>query len=487
MAKGTERVEKRPKKQGSHRTIIRQVENEPADQVAVSFENQTDVLATPQLQSAQRASLATGLGRVNGNRNLQRLISAIQQRRPEHNTLQLSPLSSELEMIWIGGNKGEFFERLRNVNVSDPDLEQFVERTLVGDDLWLSRNLLRYGREANWPIHLRVEREMKGWGDSLGKGEVFNILRAANGSAATNPDLTSVINRVFAPGTEDLALAQNLQAYGPEAKWAAPTPKYVIPFDRNPLSAPGEQIIFGAEYTYPLSFNYHKIVYTAQGGTFDTTSGPTSKTHNGLDVVNQYFFIDAGWNGTSDVKVQLEVKCRSNDLTVLTENWTFGKKQYYPTSITQQEGENEVPLPGVYSYKLGPDRGGDQLDDYIGQTILEKFEPRTSNLTVDDLKDEFKAANPTLTTPAAIAYYFFGGSGRNGTFTVSAGDMIYDQHSGGMPDLSVFQNALKTMKEITVDLPQTYEAKPGVTLGKFIVRRILKTDGTKMVKKMKQT
>ena len=61
--------------------------------------------------------------------------------------------------------------------------------------------------------------------------------------------------------------------------------------------------------------------------------------------------------------------------------------------------------------------------------------------------------------------------------------MIYDQHGGGIPDLAVFQNALVTMKEIYCDLPQTYSVKPGEALGRYIVRRILKTDGSKRVKR----
>lgn len=46
-------------------------------------------------------------------------------------------------------------------------------------------------------------------------------------------------------------------------------------------------------------------------------------------------------------------------------------------------------------------------------------------------------------------------------------------------------NALTTMKEVTCDLPQTYSASPGTTLGNFTIRRILKTSGDKKVKKWK--
>jgi hypothetical protein len=144
-----------------------------------------------------------------------------------------------------------------------------------------------------------------------------------------------------------------------------------------------------------------------------------------------------------------------------------------------------MPLGTVYSYKLGPDRGGDGASDYEHQTILETFGQRTCNITSAELKPEFLTANPGLTTPEAITAHFFGTSSNNGTFTVNADDKMFDVHNGGMPDKSVFEAALTTMKEIHVDLPQTYEAMPGVAVGRYTVRRILKLDGTKKLKKMK--
>ena len=56
--------------------------------------------------------------------------------------IQLSPLSDELEMMWIGGEREAFFERLGDLGVSDPDVVSFVEQTLTGDDLWRARSLL---------------------------------------------------------------------------------------------------------------------------------------------------------------------------------------------------------------------------------------------------------------------------------------------------------------------------------------------------------
>ena len=134
--------------------------------------------------------------------------------------IQLSPLSDQLEQVWSNQGKGVFFERLRNLSRPvDVDVHTFVRDNLVGDDRWLAQNLLTHGREINWPIHLRVEREMKGWGDSGGKGVVFDILRTANGADAANSDLTTSLNRIFSAGSDDIWLALYLQAHGAEANW----------------------------------------------------------------------------------------------------------------------------------------------------------------------------------------------------------------------------------------------------------------------------
>ncbi|MFH7321182.1 DUF4157 domain-containing protein [Desulfurivibrio sp. D14AmB] len=133
--------------------------------------------------------------------------------------IQRSPLSDELELLWETEGKGALFDRLRRLCVTDPDVHHFIELNLVGDDLWLARNLLTYGAEPHWPIHLRVEREMKGWGDSGGKGVVFDILRGANGTESGNTDLTLSLLTVFAGQPDDLWLSENLQQYGPENNW----------------------------------------------------------------------------------------------------------------------------------------------------------------------------------------------------------------------------------------------------------------------------
>ena len=135
--------------------------------------------------------------------------------------IQLSPLSDNLEIIWATGDKGAFFNRLRNIRVRvfDIDVHDFVETTLDGDDLWLAQNLQAHGREEFWPIHLQIEREMKGWEDCGGKGKVFEILRIADGREASNFNLWNSLAKVFDAGSDDLWLAQNLQAHGREEFW----------------------------------------------------------------------------------------------------------------------------------------------------------------------------------------------------------------------------------------------------------------------------
>ncbi len=102
-----------------------------------------------------------------------------------------------------------------------------------------------------------------------------------------------------------------------------------------------------------------------------------------------------------------------------------------------------------------------------------------------DLKPEYAKLHGLSSQSAVTAHFFGSDAGQNGTFTVFAGDKIYDRHGGGMPDKTTFEEALTTMKEIHVDLPQFYEAEPGQTLGHYNIRRILKTDGTKSLQKSK--
>jgi hypothetical protein len=262
---------------------------------------------------------------------------------------------------------------------------------------------------------------------------------------------------------------------------APPVAQYVIPFDRAPKSSPGEQIIFGATYTHATPNNF-KLTYTSVGGHFDSQgSGVTTKTIPGLNIRNLDWFIDSGWNGNTPVTMKLEVQ-KSDGTVVTTTNWTFSKKAYQPTTITQQEGEGERANPAVYNYTVGPSRNTGH-DDYIGFTVLEKFGPYRSNLKVADLKPAYAQAN-NLDSDAKIAAHFFPGSSNHGTFTVSAGDKIADRH-GGMAGGDEAKAQLAQPKQVEKILDQTYETEPGTALGKYTITRILKTDGSMKVTKKK--
>jgi hypothetical protein len=306
---------------------------------------------------------------------------------------------------------------------------------------------------------------------------------AQPGGPAVRTDAASGPGTDTQPAMQDvLSFDGNKPAGEEKDAGRRPVAQYVIPFDRNPKSTPGEQIIFGATYTHAKPSDY-KLVYTSAGGHFDTqSSGVTTKTVNGLTASNVYWFIDSKWNGKTAVTMKLEVK-RMDDTVVATTNWTFGKKDYHPTTIAQQETEGERDNPATYSYKLGPDRNGTG-DDYIGFTILEKFAgPYTTNLKLTDLKPEYIKAK-SLSSDADIATHFFPGTGSNGTFTASKDDMIYDQH-GGMSGADQAKAQLAKPKEIQKSLTQSYESEPGKPLATYTVTRVMKLDGSKKITKKK--
>jgi hypothetical protein len=273
------------------------------------------------------------------------------------------------------------------------------------------------------------------------------------------------------------------QPTGPGADTnSPPVEKYVIPFDRNPRSSPGEQIIFGATYEHSSPTSY-KLVYTSVGGHFDSQgSGTTNKTFAGISQRNINWFVDAKWDGKTAVTMKLELQ-KTDGTVVATTNWVFSKKTAQPTTIDQQETEGERDNPASYAYKLGPARGTG--DAYLGFTILEKFAgPYATNLKLADIQPAYAKSNG-LSTDADIANHFFPGTGDNGTFTASAGDKIFDQH-GGMSGADNAKAQLVAPKQIEKILVQSYESDPGAVLGTYTITRLMKTDGTKKITKKKK-
>lgn len=262
----------------------------------------------------------------------------------------------------------------------------------------------------------------------------------------------------------------------------APHATYLVPFDRSPLAAPGERIICSAEFEGGTAADY-EIVYSTVGGHFTSATGPTTCTIQGLISGNVNFFVPTPWNGTDAVSVTMKLKKKADGSVVQTETWTFGKKAYYPTTMTQQENADERNLPGIYTYDIGPARATGSKPFYEHQTILEWFDNWSiTNIAPADIKEAYRTSNG-LTSAAAITSHFLGAyAGSNGTFTVDAADQIADQH-GGQPDVSNLVSQLATPKEIQIALPQTYEAQPGTALGKYTVTRVRKVDGSWKVKK----
>ena len=388
-----------------------------------------------------------------------------------------SALSDELRDIRMTGGVDAMIARLRTVNVSDPDVEAMIAADLTGDDLWLAQNLVQYGPEASWPIHLRVEKEMKHFPDSGGKGAAFNLLRA--GAQPGNADLTASIARLFPAGTEDSILANLLQRYGDEAGWPAPVNEYQCPFDFAPQSSPGERILYNGNYLMvPAAIShYHELVATGTNGSFDAVGGPAQKVFrtgsaaNRIDTGNFSFFIPAAFAGSATASVKIELKIRSTGAVVNTQTWNFTPRSTPPTEVRQIGPAGETAIGSAYTYQVGPALPTGQIPFYEHQTVLEEFAARTSNLEVADMDPAWLTAQG-VTDKAGIDAKLFGGGSNNGTFTIDNLDQYGDQHGGGQSELDAAAAHLKAPKEIWVDLPQTYTAGPGNVLGHFTIRRI---------------
>ncbi len=388
------------------------------------------------------------------------------------------------------GGKTAVFDLLRTVGTPHSGngvLATAISEVFAGqpDDLWLGENLRLHGIETQWPIDLKVRREMKGWSDSGGKSAVFDILRAAGAGQAGNAALTTAINDVFAAGTEDHTLGRWLQQIGPETAWPAPTQLYQCPFDNAPQSSPGERIIFNGQYQFapPAGIpHYHEIEYVAAGGAaWGMPGGATTQTFNtgpGLDRIhtdNQNLHIDAAWTGAAPITVTMSVRERSTNRVVQTRVWTFTLRGTAPTGITQVDTEAERPLPSQYRYTLGPDLTPG-APDYEHQTILESFTGWGTTLAESEFTPAWLSTH-SVTSTAEINAKFFGGPVNNGTFTIDSNDQILDGHNGFQTQLRTLWDGLKVKKDVPVETTQTYSAG-ATTVGTYTLRHILKADGT---------
>jgi hypothetical protein len=310
----------------------------------------------------------------------------------------------------------------------------------------------------------------------------MDALRAAKGTMKRNPDWLRLVAR-FPGNSDDARLATNLLFFGPEASWPAPAAAHLIPWDKAPLSAPNERIIFNLLWHPAGGTVFHEIVLTASDGMF-VAAGAKTTTITGLSTDNLDFRLPARWSGAA-ITVKAEVRPRGSAAVLVSHTWTFNKKTVFPTTMTQTEGEGERPLPSDYEYAIGPAIRGKRPPFYGHQTILETFPGGDCNIQPSELTDAFKAAHPDLTDSKKINTHFFGGSGANGTFSVGPDDKIGDRHAGiksGRPEI---EPHLKVWKEIHNDTFQVYEAEPGKPLGKYTIRRIVKVDGSGALRKFK--
>lgn len=284
---------------------------------------------------------------------------------------------------------------------------------------------------------------------------------------------------------------------GRERAFNVPAPAALIPFDQNPLSSMGERIIFNSTYAdaAPVPGAAYVLRYTANGGTFDTRDGPTVKDVQGFVSGNVNFYVSSRWYGQHAVNVTLDLwqflpapaavgggpaPAAPAPAVINTNVWNFAYRGSSPTKMAQAETEGERALGSVYTYLVSGPRAGSL---YQGHTILERFQPNSCNIEYNDLRPAFRTANPGIRTNAQITEHFFGGPGNNGTFTVDAANQIYDVHGGGVPTLAAFNAAHKFPKEATSDLPQIYETSAGKIIGRYTIRRILKTSGAQVLKK----
>jgi hypothetical protein len=272
-----------------------------------------------------------------------------------------------------------------------------------------------------------------------------------------------------------------------------PTMAFNLPDDPAPLSSPGERVLFSSLGTSlrPTEF---ETVYTTVGGSFDSPGGAATKTFPGHGAAELSFFIPAGWNGTDPVTVDFLIRRKSDGATFSAKSWRFGKKAFVPTAMAQFEhGPQPVSANGEveFSYLLNPqppagwtgDAGGPY---YEHETILERFEGQTCNVTQAELRPEFAAAHPDLTTPEAIAGFFFNPQAFHASFTVGRSDIIIDRNgANGVADGATrLLLQLTKPKAIEWDHFQVYEAQPGVVLGRYTIRRTMQTNGALSIEKL---
>ena len=133
--------------------------------------------------------------------------------------VQRSAWSEKLAKIYNEQGRDAYFAELRKINVCDMDVYKWIDQNLTGDDHWLAMIMADYGDEKDWPLHLKVEREMRPFTGCTGLEGVKTILRTEAGAQAKNAHLTKSIHKITTTQTLDRWLLLKLQELGSEANF----------------------------------------------------------------------------------------------------------------------------------------------------------------------------------------------------------------------------------------------------------------------------
>jgi hypothetical protein len=337
--------------------------------------------------------------------------------------LARSPLSDELQEVNDTQGANALIDRLRTLNVSDPDVDTMLAGALAGDLLTLGRLLVHYGDESAWPAP--VEEYQTPFDDAPQSSAGERIIM--NGEYLIVPD---------------------------------------------PIA-----------HYHELVYTATNGTFDTQGGPA-TKTFTTGHDVNRIDTGNMSFFLPTTFAGTDTASVTCEIRIRSTGTVVHTRTWNYTPRGTAPTTVTQQEPDTEVAIGSTYTYDVGPAIVPLAPPFYEHQTVLEEFSARVSNLDVGDM-DPGWLASSGVTDKAGIDAAFFSGSSNNGTFVIDNNDQYMDVHGGGQDMLDQAAAHTASAMEVYVDLPQVYTAGPGNVLGNFIVRRIRHADGTYGLRKWK--
>lgn len=278
-----------------------------------------------------------------------------------------------------------------------------------------------------------------------------------------------------------------------------------IPWQASFQASARENIIFNVEYTdidrrraaggpwedVPGEGPY-EIRFEATDLHFDTLdTGLSAKVFTGLSTGNVYGYIDSAWAGSTPVTVDLTVRDLAPNKSApdtgstkdvdYTHTWTITPRANpAPTAMTETSGTEgrDMAGPATYAYQLNPELTPPGRPCYEHQSVLETFSSVLATFTMADLDPAWRAANPGLTSPDAVAQHLWGSS-NNGTFVVDATDQIYDQHSG-FGDTTAF-TAAALARGIGYILPQQYRID-GKVVGQYLIHRTMR-GGALMINK----